>query len=579
MLTASLLALLPLLAPQLPSQTQLGPSAAVSDQQLNLGLALNGTVTAGDDFVAFIVDERRNGDTDLNGDGDAFDRVLHVFDSVSRTTKSLGIGVETFFPEAVDGRIVFAADEGQNGVDLNGDGDLSDQVVHLYDHASRTTTNLGLSVTAITLELTIGRELVYVLVRESDSTVISGQGVDLNGDGDLFDSVAHIHRLKDGVTVNLGLAASPAAVEGGRVSFSSSESAQGTDLNGDGDQNDAVIHVYSSESEAMWNTGVAGAPIGFAADSLMAVALERQEGEDLNGDNDQDDFVLHRFDPGPQTFVNEGLAVNSYSIGSYPLEGRWLGLIGIESAQGDTDLNGDGDANDFVMHLYDAQTGTLTNLGLAAVAGGSFIGFPRLERGLLAFWVEEDAQGSQDLNGNGAAFDSVMHIHNAMTGATTNLALGCQLPATRVDRGIVAFLVSEPNQGVDLNGDGDQQDRFVSHLFDRRTSAVTNLGLACAGARFFPGRRYVSVLVDERDQGTGDLNGDGDQNDSVYHLFDTRDGSTINLGLAGLSAGSASQLTYFGRRFAAIIVDENSEERDLNGDGDQFDDVLFVLGL
>jgi len=94
--------------------------------------------------------------------------------------------------------------------------------------------------------------------------------------------------------------------------------------------------------------------------------------------------------------TNLGLATSGTS--DVRLDGDLIATIVSESNQGNTDLNGDGDSSDRVPHLFDATTGTTTNLTLAS---GSSI---ELDGDLLAFTVKESEQGpapGTDLNGDG----------------------------------------------------------------------------------------------------------------------------------------------------------------------------------
>jgi len=102
----------------------------------------------------------------------------------------------------------------------------------------------------------------------------------------------------------------------------------------------------------------------------------------------------------------------------------------------DVDLNGDGDTEDEVLHVFDVATSKLTNVGLAArgmeatdatvtgvdftyvgmCPGFSFFGRfdgdacagPRIGDAYV-FFVSEAAQGSVDLNGDGDSNDFVVH--------------------------------------------------------------------------------------------------------------------------------------------------------------------------
>ncbi|MCZ6793153.1 MAG: dockerin type I repeat-containing protein, partial [Planctomycetota bacterium] len=123
-------------------------------------------------------------------------------------------------------------------------------------------------------------------------------------------------------------------------------------------------------------------------------------------------------------------------------------------------LNGDGDAEDRVVHVPDLDTGTTTNLELAPSGGGRILYGTR-----LFFRVRE--QGGQDLNGDGDSEDSVLHLHDLDTGTTTNLELAGRVSFSSGKW--LAFAVSESEQGADLNGDGDSDDDSVLHVADWST--------------------------------------------------------------------------------------------------------------
>ena len=90
---------------------------------------------------------------------------------------------------------------------------------------------------AVTDFETIGTHSVLLLVPESD-------GGDLDGDGDVLDSVLELYDLCTGRSSNLGLASSGLLDSAhGRSAISVLESQQGADLNGDGDLLDIVLHL------------------------------------------------------------------------------------------------------------------------------------------------------------------------------------------------------------------------------------------------------------------------------------------------------------------------------------------------
>src|SRR5262249_1145736 len=139
-----------------------------------------------------------------------------------------------------------------------------------------------------------------------------------------------------------------------------------------------------------------------------------------------------------------------------------------EAAQGNRDLNGDGDATDLVLHVFERTTRSVTNTHLDA-------SLPTFAGDLLVFGVNERYQGAIDQNGDGDSADTVLFLLDVATGALTNtyLALGST---------DLAFLgttllcgVSEQGQGnTDLNGDSDALDTVLYEV-DTSTMVATNL--------------------------------------------------------------------------------------------------------
>jgi len=85
---------------------------------------------------------------------------------------------------------------------------------------------------------------------------------------------------------------------------------------------------------------------------------------------------------------------------------------------------------------------------------------------VLAFRTRESDQGATDLNGDGDAVDYVVQLHDLSTGVTTNLELATT-DTIAVAETTVAFRVFESQHGMtDLNGDGDASDvvLFVTML-------------------------------------------------------------------------------------------------------------------
>ena len=210
----------------------------------------------------------------------------------------------------------------------------------------------------------------------------------------------------------------------------------------------------------------------------------------------------------------------------------FLALLVTEASQG-ADLNGDGDAFDRVVHVYDPVTRKIENLGFAAVS-------LHAAADSAVFVVIEASQGATDLNGDGDTTDRVLFVHSVDTGISTNLGV-----AVRDDVLVagcdVAFRVDEAMNGaVDLNGDGDAGDS-VMHVLDVSSLTVTNLGIEALSGFGMAGSR-LAFLAPETGQATPqDLNGDGDFLDRVLFVHDLWTGSTTSSGLAGVRHGQRTR--------------------------------------
>jgi len=220
------------------------------------------------------------------------------------------------------------------------------------------------------------------------------------------------------------------------------------------------------------------------------------------------------------------------------------------------DLNGDGDAADFVLHVFDAKQRVALNLGLAAasvcrtVLGPPFVictpVSPVIGRSIVAFLVGEPAQSETDLNGDGDASDDVLHVYSVATGAIINTRLAAArdvgrdvssytYPVTPIIEGDgIVLLVGEVEQGAsDLNLDGDAVDDVV-HVIEPKSHEILNLELAAAtvpgpfGVRnaIWPqlDRHHVTFVAGESEQGGVDLNGDGDTDDQVTYELKMQSG-------------------------------------------------------
>ena len=347
--------------------------------------------------------------SDLTGDGDLDDTVLEALNAnTSSVTElcpadaaSIGGGMAAFLrPEPAGPAPALEAPSanvagcplGTNvsgGISLNDDADHDDDVVHLW-RGSGSVENLHCAATGVSLSSSV----VAALVDEA----AQGDGP-LNGDGDTNDQVVKAYKLGDPTPAtcsawhNVGQAADTIQAVGSLVAFLTPEAAQNANLNGpaDTDLNDRVLQVYDAGSNVLTNTKQAAEEFVVGSDTISCgsgplIAFRTSEAAqgnaDLNGDGDTSDFVLQVYAKGLGV-INTGQAVTPCRLEAcdprqpYRVLGDKVKFLTYESEQGQ-DLNGDGDTNDLILQVFDACPRTVTVIGTVDQGAGS-VGDPLAE--------------------------------------------------------------------------------------------------------------------------------------------------------------------------------------------------------
>lgn len=497
---------------------------------------------------------------DRNADGDGLDEVTHVFDRRTGSTKNFGLAVRSTGGLQVAGdSALLHVPEFVNGFqDLNGDGDINDTLSFLFDWRTQQLLDLGWPVGGI---LSPDGSIAAALVPE-----MSQGFTDLNGDGDTSDSVLFVHDVDRGLTTSTGRASSAIAGFGpGLVGFYVHERGQNVDANGDGDLDDQVLHFFDVRFRQVIQTRLAFGPAGARIDGQRAVffVLESQQGRDLNGDGDLSDHVLHSLERSTFAARNLGLAGAPWPLVNLELRGH-KAYVGVsEGSQGFTDLNGEGDFFDWVLHEVDLVTGAARSLGTPQQ-------IVVIRQQSLLLHLNESLERT-DFNGDGDAVDQVPGLLDLVSGTLTPLKPSFLQPEPFVavsPFGDVAWPGNELETG-DRNGDGDALDR-VYHVLPRDATTPVSLGIAGAFPdlpAFFGNKLHF--LADEAAQGGADLSGDGDAGDTVIQVHDVRAGTTLNTQRAALGH------SLFGQSLAMGLA-ESFVGQDLNGDGDQFDVIAHV---
>jgi cysteine-rich repeat protein len=246
----------------------------------NLGVAAT-AVAASETYIAALVSEAGQGNGVLNADGDTADDVVEVRSVAGGNWDNVGQAADVV---AISGSIVafLTSEASQGGESLNADDDTNDRVLEVYDAAAgRLLLGAGTSPRARAAEdFVIGGTPGHELIAFRTSENAEG-GRDLNGDRDVVDSVLQVYDVASGTLLNTGAAVTPCPLEAcdpripyrvgaNTVTFLTLEKEQGgedgngTDLNGDGDTKDLVLQVFN----------VAQALAGLPSDETLARARE-----------------------------------------------------------------------------------------------------------------------------------------------------------------------------------------------------------------------------------------------------------------------------------------------------------------
>ena len=504
-------------------------------------------------------------------------------------TREINLGLATGGDTYLNGgTAIIHVLESRQRRDLNGDGDMEDAVIHVFDASSGEVRNLGLTIPA---SVTLADDLVFsfppLLEGRLLAFVAGEDGGDLNGDGDTNDSVVHVYDTVRRSVLNLRLALliPPLAFDGRFMAMDVFELDQGRDLNQDGDLDDFVLHVFDVVTRRTQNTALA--VVGLIPDfftpaeptrnQIAFLVSERDQGGiDLNGDGDARDFVAHLLDKA-------GRVRNLRLAGTSGLDaGAGVVLVTVPEQ---VDLNGDQDVNDRVLHVVDIDSGRIRNTGLSI--GFELLTFDR-EQGFVLVNVQESEQGT-DLNGDGNLDDRALFVVSR-SGQVRNLQVNATALAAANGRAVLVR--QESDAGQDLNGDGDLADSVVSLAdLSRTVPRIVNTGLAFSvtapGTFLDPTALQLrddlaTFLVSEAEQGNRDLNADGDTADVVLHISDLSSLTTRNSGLDGSFAYRtvlAPLLPPSDGRVVVPVRESKQGGRDLNRDGDADDMVLQILDL
>ena len=339
---------------------------------------------------------------------------------------------------------------------------------------------------------------------------------DLNKDGDVEDDVVHLWRGGTSIIENLRCAARDVKLSSGLVAALVDEASQGgSDLNGDGDAVDQVVEAYDlskpppTECSGWQTSNRAADTVQICGDRVVFLVPECAQsgpnvigcsagGSDLNLDGDAGDRVLHIWDPTTNTPINTGQAAEEFVCSE-----RYVAFRTSEAAQCGgsncpTGLNGpdDTDTIDDVLQIYDIQNGSPLSPPLNTHRSVTPCRFAacnprspyRVLSGAVKFLTQEATQncaagllrcvgGGLDLNEDGDATDLVILVYNLDDASLTVIGSASE---------------DAPLQGGDTDdpktGDGGGDDGTVYRTTGRcletlscTTDADCLLGAPCNG--------------------------------------------------------------------------------------------------
>lgn len=319
------------------------------------------------------------------------------------------------------------------------------------------------------------------------------------------------------------------------------------------------------EESAIENSALAvDALVG--AEGLWLVAVREAEagGQDLNGDGDAHDRIVHVLElpDGRPRSLGLALGDDEDPLALWACDGASAAFGVSERAQGGHDRNGDGDALDRVLVVLERGVARAHPLALhSLVVGGA----------LVACALDEAAQGGLDLDFDGDAEGTVLRVFDTSDGAELAFGLRDAVPLA-IASGDVALRLAE-REGLDLNGDGDDQDRAVFEILDGETRLLHNTTLVLASDAVASTAGTFGVSVDEAGMGRGDLTGDGEADDAAFFVYSPSAGFSLNLGLSV----PLWPPPLVDERSYLLLAQEAAGGGDRNGDGDRDDWIVHVF--
>jgi hypothetical protein len=315
--------------------------------------------TVSGDRIAFMADEYMDG-IDYSGDGEIGDDAVSIVEVSTATFTPLGPeGYDT----SIDGDLIaFYLDEHTAGV--NG--------TAVYDIATDTLIDLGMD----------GQWPVLSGGIVAVDTVRTGWAT--------FQGMSY-YDLDAGTLIDTGEVGHNVSLSGGVIAYEKSEWRVAEDLNGDGDLDDTLLFTYDIATGNVFATGVVGRYPAISGSVIAYSTPESEFGVDKNGDGIVGTWpmIVSTYDlaSGEVTYLDGfGFPSIDGTLVAWSQDEGWLGI----------DDNGDGDTDDEIVMFCDLRDGTVENTGVV----GIFTWNQHVDGAVIAFETPE-LDVDLDLNGDG----------------------------------------------------------------------------------------------------------------------------------------------------------------------------------
>jgi len=289
---------------------------------------------------------------------------------------------------------------------------------------------------------------------------------------------------------------------------------------------------------------------------------ERSFRSDLNGNSDFNDTILHYLDLETGEIFNTELIVSEahHAVDIYE---RTIAFVDEDSQ----------------ICYYDIDTGTLGETGAKGLYPSIFGSIITFTSEGTIWWFDLSTQTLVDtevpgvnptIYENTIAFhstpESTILTYDLSTGAATDTGIAGKNPT--IYGTVIAFETSEFSL-LDLNGDGDTNDCVIRY-YDLETQIVVNTGAVGTYPALYGNRIVFATPEGEINQ---DLNGDGKIIGNIIRYYDLEMGEVVNTKELGTEPDIYEDTITF-------YFWEHWTVQDLNGDGDLDDPIggIYQIG-